>query len=74
MKQFKSSEEILKMSSFLLLTGKPGSGKTTMVQKLISELKMQGFYTEEVRNSEGDRVGFDVVTLAGKRTILSRIR
>lgn len=59
----------------------PGSGKTTMVQKIVSELKvnhemlkLQGFYTEEVRNAEGDRVGFDVVTLEVKRGILSRIR
>lgn len=34
---------------------------------------MEGFYTEEVRDG-GRRVGFDVVTVAGERGRLSRIR
>ena len=36
---------------------------------------MQGFYTEEVRNSQkGSRVGFDVVTLDGQRGPLARTK
>lgn len=52
-----------------------------MVQKIIQDLKksqkppkLQGFYTEEVRNSAGRRIGFDVVTLDGQREILARER
>lgn len=69
------------MSSFLLLTGMPGCGKTTMVQKLVGELqkakvdlKIYGFFTEEVRNSSNERIGFDVVSLEGERCPLARVR
>ena len=51
----------------LLLTGKPGIGKTTLIKQIISHLdskKLQGFYTQEVRNS-GNRVGFDIMFLDG---------
>ncbi|XP_066553014.1 cancer-related nucleoside-triphosphatase isoform X2 [Amia ocellicauda] len=37
-----------------------------------SGIAIDGFYTEEVREG-GRRIGFDVVTLSGKRGILSRI-
>lgn len=55
-----------------------GVGKTTLVQKacealVSSGVGLEGFYTEEVREG-GRRVGFDVVTLAGERGHLSRIR
>ncbi|XP_070180929.1 cancer-related nucleoside-triphosphatase homolog isoform X2 [Littorina saxatilis] len=61
----------------ILLTGPPGVGKTTLVQKACTALKetntpVQGFYTEEVR-SGGRRIGFDVVTLCGNRGPLARI-
>ncbi|KAH8319301.1 hypothetical protein KR067_003503, partial [Drosophila pandora] len=54
-----------------------GVGKTTLVHKIWSKLReknlsSRGFYTEEVRGENGQRIGFDVVTLAGKRGILSR--
>lgn len=71
----------IKMTSFLLLTGMPGCGKTTIVQKLVADLskvqkmsKVQGFFTEEVRNTNRERIGFDIVTLDGKRCPLSRVR
>lgn len=58
----------------------PGVGKTTLCKKVYEVLKdkgikVQGFYTEEVRNShKGSRVGFDVVTLDGQRGPLARTR
>ncbi|XP_027218057.2 cancer-related nucleoside-triphosphatase homolog isoform X3 [Penaeus vannamei] len=53
-------------------------GKTTLVQKLVNNLKdagvpCNGFYTQEVRQG-GKRIGFDVVTLDGKNGILSRVK
>ncbi|XP_028325394.1 cancer-related nucleoside-triphosphatase [Gouania willdenowi] len=66
------------MFKHVFLTGPPGVGKTTLVQKaceslLSSGVGVEGFYTEEVRQG-GRRVGFDVVTVAGERAHLSRIR
>ncbi|XP_051880381.1 cancer-related nucleoside-triphosphatase isoform X2 [Pristis pectinata] len=55
-----------------------GVGKTTLIHKTIDVLKssgvpIDGFYTEEVRKN-GRRIGFDVVTVSGKRGTLSRTR
>jgi nucleoside-triphosphatase len=60
----------------LLLTGPPGVGKTTLVKRVVVKLgdaiKCSGFVTEEVRSDAGDRIGFDIVTLGGRRAPLSR--
>ncbi|XP_053665692.1 nucleoside-triphosphatase THEP1 [Anopheles marshallii] len=64
--------------SLILVTGMPGVGKTTIMRKLSVELRkhnvpIAGFYTEEVRDPKsGVRIGFDVVTFAGKRSALAR--
>ncbi|KAM8814508.1 cancer-related nucleoside-triphosphatase isoform 1-T1 [Rhynchonycteris naso] len=65
------------MARHVFLTGPPGIGKTTLIQKASEVLKssgvpVDGFYTEEVRQG-GKRIGFDVVTLSGLRGPLSRI-
>uniref|UniRef100_A0A8D0E9A6 Nucleoside-triphosphatase, cancer-related n=1 Tax=Salvator merianae TaxID=96440 RepID=A0A8D0E9A6_SALMN len=65
------------MAKHVFLTGPPGVGKTTLIQKVTEVLKssgvpIDGFYTEEVRE-RGRRVGFDVVTLDGRRGVLSRV-
>jgi len=54
-------------SLVILLTGEPGIGKTTVVQKVIRLLgdRAGGFYTREVREG-GFRVGFELVTLDGE--------
>ncbi|XP_042491572.1 cancer-related nucleoside-triphosphatase homolog [Macadamia integrifolia] len=56
-----------------LVTGPPGIGKTTLVMRVLeslrtlnSNLKIQGFYTSEIRQGT-ERVGFEVVTLDGRR-------
>ena len=54
-----------------------GVGKTTLVRKVCEKLEdknweCQGFYTEELR-VDGDRVGFDVVTMDGHRGPLARV-
>lgn len=53
----------------VLLTGPPGCGKTTVVRKAARMLgdAARGFFTEEVRDAEGRRTGFRVVTLDGMR-------
>lgn len=54
----------------ILITGLPGSGKTTLIKKLADELREYspaGFYTEEIR-SHGIRKGFRLATLDGKKT------
>uniref|UniRef100_A0A2K5ND52 Nucleoside-triphosphatase, cancer-related n=1 Tax=Cercocebus atys TaxID=9531 RepID=A0A2K5ND52_CERAT len=65
------------MARHVFLTGPPGVGKTTLIQKASEVLKssgvpVDGFYTEEVRQG-GRRIGFDVVTLSGTRGPLSRV-
>ena len=56
----------------LLITGRPGIGKTTVVRGLLGGLEMSvgGFYTEEIR-SGGARVGFRVIDLGGPQGLLA---
>ena len=58
-----------------LITGKPGVGKTTLIQKIVERMrsvKMAGFYTTEIR-SKGSRVGFELWGLDGKRRTLAHV-
>jgi nucleoside-triphosphatase len=60
----------------LLLTGPPGCGKTTVVQRLLEllgDLRLAGFYTQELRQ-QGQRVGFEAIGLSGQRAILAHIQ
>ena len=53
-----------------LITGKPGVGKTKLVQKIIERMplvNMAGFYTGEIR-SKGSRLGFELNGLNGKQS------
>lgn len=58
----------------ILLTGPPGCGKTTAVRKVADLLRgaASGFYTDEVRDDKGQRIGFQVISLDGKRGELAR--
>uniref|UniRef100_G3MLY6 AAA+ ATPase domain-containing protein n=1 Tax=Amblyomma maculatum TaxID=34609 RepID=G3MLY6_AMBMU len=63
---------------FVVLTGSPGVGKTTIVKNAVRTLVEQGvtvsgFYTTELREN-GNRVGFDVVTTDNKKAPLARTR
>lgn len=69
---------IMASPRFVVLTGSPGVGKTTIVKNAVKALADQGitvsgFYTTELREN-GNRVGFDVVTTYGKRAPLARLR
>jgi nucleoside-triphosphatase len=62
------------MKSVYLLTGKPGTGKTSLIKQVISGMKGEpgGFYTEEIR-SQGVRQGFSLVTLDGREVVLAHV-
>ena len=62
------------MANVYLLTGSPGTGKTTVIRQAIAkaEAKAGGFYTEEIR-SGGTRLGFRIVTLDGQNAILAHV-
>ncbi len=61
----------------LFVTGMPGTGKTTLIRKVLERLPpglaASGFFTAEIRET-GTRVGFSVNTLDGRRGVLSHIR
>jgi len=58
----------------VLLTGRPGCGKTTLIKCVVNKLARPagGFYTEEIRE-RGARVGFKIVTLDGKEALLAHV-
>ncbi len=60
------------MQRVYLLTGRPGTGKTSLIKQMAAELrgKAGGFYTEEIRDT-GGRLGFKLVTLDGQEAVLA---
>jgi nucleoside-triphosphatase len=58
----------------VLLTGRPGSGKTTLIKRILDELPQRfgGFYTEEIRD-HGTRVGFKVVALGSGEAVFAHV-
>lgn len=63
------------MKKNLLITGLPGTGKTTLIKKVSEELKdlhPVGFITTEIR-AGGTRKGFELVSLDGRKGILSHV-
>jgi nucleoside-triphosphatase len=62
------------MKPKVLLTGRPGSGKTTLIKRVVGKLSLPagGFYTQEIREG-GQRVGFKIVTLTGEEAVLAHV-
>jgi nucleoside-triphosphatase len=58
----------------VLLTGRPGCGKTTLIKRVVNNLPQRagGFYTEEIRD-RGTRVGFKIVTLDGDEVVFAHV-
>ncbi len=58
----------------LLLTGKPGIGKTTVIMRVLEALSIPvtGFYTREIRGPKG-RLGFEAITLDGRKCTLAHV-
>lgn len=62
------------MGKAVLLTGSPGCGKTTLIQRVLERLERPagGFFTQELRQA-GIRKGFEIVTLDGRRGLLAHV-
>ncbi|MFQ5997563.1 MAG: NTPase, partial [Dehalococcoidales bacterium] len=62
------------MKPVYLLTGRPGTGKTSLIKQVVAGLKGKagGFYTEEIRG-RGTRLGFKLVTLDGQEAVLAHV-
>lgn len=62
------------MARTLLLTGRPGVGKTTVIRAAALALgdRAGGFYTEEMRGP-GGRTGFRLVTLDGHEVVMAHV-
>ena len=62
------------MTRKVLLTGRPGCGKTTLIKRVVDKLSLLacGFYTEEIRE-RGQRVGFKIITFAGEESVLAHV-
>ncbi|MBI4588934.1 MAG: NTPase [Candidatus Rokubacteria bacterium] len=59
----------------LLITGSPGSGKTTVIRRVAAALsgrRLGGFYTEEVR-VRGERRGFRLATFDGRERVMAHV-
>lgn len=62
------------MQENVLLTGRPGVGKSTVIQRALetSDTNAGGFFTQELRDGSR-RVGFGITTLDGERGTLAHV-
>ena len=62
------------MTEKVLLTGRPGCGKTTLIKRVVNNLPRRagGFYTEEIRDG-GTRAGFKILTLDGEEVVFAHV-
>jgi nucleoside-triphosphatase len=58
----------------ILITGPPGCGKTTIVERVVAKLKVMlvGFITREIRE-RGNRIGFSIDTFDGQNAVLAHV-
>ena len=56
----------------VLFTGPPGCGKSTIIEKIVTQIKTPctGFFTREIRE-KGRRMGFSISTMDGKHGVLA---
>ena len=63
------------MRENILLTSRPGMGKTTAIRRIVDELgveKAEGFWSSEIRDGNR-RVGFEITTLSGHSGVLAHV-
>ena len=60
------------MKTNILITGPPGCGKSTLIEKVVNRIEEPagGFFTREIKD-KGRRVGFSINTLDGREGILA---
>jgi len=63
------------VAKHILLTGRPGCGKTTVIRSVVQELtrrgvRVFGFWTDEIRE-KGRRVGFSIELVSGEKAIMA---
>lgn len=71
----REEDSLPKETRALLLTGTPGSGKTTVVRRVVerlSDTRIRGFTTEEIRKG-GERLGFRIETFEGESAVLAHV-
>ncbi|MGH7430027.1 MAG: nucleoside-triphosphatase, partial [Candidatus Methylomirabilaceae bacterium] len=72
----KATEETVKAKN-VLVTGRPGIGKTTLLEHVVAslrgKLRLGGFTTGEILDPAGRRLGFLVTTLDGRQAELARV-
>src|SRR5512143_2930794 len=59
----------------VLVSGMPGCGKTTLVERLLvrlKDVKAGGFFTREIRE-KGERKGFRIITLDKREGVLAHV-
>jgi len=58
----------------VLLTGRPGVGKTTVIRAVVERLGIPagGFYTAEIREGRA-RKGFKLITLDGQEAVMAHV-
>ncbi|MGV8168948.1 MAG: nucleoside-triphosphatase [Candidatus Nanoarchaeia archaeon] len=60
------------MRKNILITGKPGTGKTTILEKIISSYNNKsGFITREIRDESGQRTGFEAINSLGESSVMA---
>ncbi|MEE4311669.1 MAG: NTPase [candidate division KSB1 bacterium] len=59
----------------ILITGKPGIGKTTFIREIISatQAEWSGFYTQHILEDK-KRIGFRIITMEGDTGILAHVK
>jgi nucleoside-triphosphatase THEP1 len=62
------------MANNILISGYPGVGKTTLINKIIKKLicKIGGFYTSEKREN-GKRTGFYITDFSGNQMVMAEV-
>jgi nucleoside-triphosphatase len=61
------------MQQNILLTGRPGVGKSTVIRKVVDALgksRAEGFWTSEVRRGT-ERIGFSIITTDDQQGVLA---
>jgi len=60
------------MKTNILITGPPGCGKSTLIEKVVNRIEEPagGFFTREIKEG-GRRLGFSINTLDGREGILA---